>query len=115
MVLEILGAIGTYLVFDMFFYGPVSTVAHGIAQRFSAGGGSSKKEKLREKELDLEMRRAAIAEKEADIRARELAIREKRLKLIGDALDRGESTSVVSALNDESRFELGDQPNKDRT
>ena len=38
----ILGALGSYMFLDIFFGGPVSTVARAYAKRISSGGGRFK-------------------------------------------------------------------------
>ncbi len=42
IVEAILGALGSYMFLDIFFGGPVSTVARAYAKRISSGGGRFK-------------------------------------------------------------------------
>lgn len=80
--------------------------------RFAKGGGTSKKQKLEEKQLELELRKTALAEKEAENRSREIGLKEKRLGILNKAISSHASTDIVAALGEEDNFELGESAEK---
>ena len=114
-MIEILIVVGVYLFFDMCLDGPATRIGESTASLISRGGGSLKKEKFLEKELELESRKVAIAEKVADNTARALAIREKRLELIGKALDLDAPSDILATLDKEDDGHVVEPiPRKDR-
>ncbi|MAG11383.1 MAG: hypothetical protein CMI52_01065 [Parcubacteria group bacterium] len=76
------------------------------------GGGASKKQKLEEKQLELELRKTVLAEKEADNKAREIGLKEQRLKALDNAINNQAGTEVIAALGDDESFELGEPREK---